>query len=106
LESSSSSPPSSDLFRVVIKAKDATETSGNVYLDQSSVEDYDTLTIVGFNGGTITTELNIYIYNSQGSKVQEIMFHSSCSMELSTGDTFGSIELIGFENSKTSFGFP
>jgi hypothetical protein len=105
LESSSTLPPSSGPFRVVIKAKGATETTGDVYLDESNVKDYDELTIVGMNGGTITTELNIYIYNSQSSKVQEIMFHSSCSMELSTGDTFGSIELIGFENDKESVGF-
>jgi hypothetical protein len=105
LESSSTSPPSAGPFRVVIKAKGATETTGDVYLDETNVEDYDELTIVGLNGGTITTELNIYIYNSQSSKVQEIMFHSSCSMELSTSDTFGSIELIGFENDKESVGF-
>jgi hypothetical protein len=105
LESSSTSPPSEGPFRVVIKAKGATETTGDVYLDETNVQDNDELTIVGFNGGTITTELNIYIYNSQSSKVQEIMFHSSCSMELSTSDTFGSIELIGFENDKGSFGF-
>jgi hypothetical protein len=104
-ESSSTVPPSLGPFRVVIKAKGATETSGDVYLVEQGVQAGAELVIVGMNGGTITTELNIYIYNSQSSKVQEIMFHSSCSMELSTGDTFGSLELIGFQNDKQSVGF-
>lgn len=104
-ESSSTAPPSSAFFRVVIKAKGATETSGDKYLDIGNVQNGDELTIVGMNGGTISTELNIYIYDSGSSKVQEIMFHSSCSMDLSTGDTFGSLELIGFQNDKQSVGF-
>jgi hypothetical protein len=53
--------------------------------------------IIEITGGPTNTEVHI---DGVNGRAQEIYFHSSCSGSLKIGDRFGSLELVGFENSK------
>ena len=53
--------------------------------------------IILVTGGPTNTEVHIDGVNDMA---QEIKFHSSCSGSFKLGDRFGSLELVGFENSE------
>jgi len=54
------------------------------------------------NGEEVTADMDVEVYNYDQEKklvlVQKITYHSSCSGNLSIGDIFGSVKLVGFTN--------
>jgi len=82
---------------IVIKSTDGSET----YF-QGEVNEGENFLVNGYNRNGIGSSMNVKIYdNDSGSLklIQEFTFDTSCSQNLFLGDIFGSLRLVGFNDS-------
>ena len=87
-------PGTSEPVRIVVggSGKDA----GKIYGDFASVDIDENVTALASNGGksTLGAESIATIYSANGTLLEDIVFHTSCSKPLNLGDRFGALEVV------------
>lgn len=75
-----------------------TNLSGSLLLFDGTVNEGGNLSI-GDPKHLIPDDIRINVYNGYGALVQSVQLHSSCSIPMRLGETFGAFKLVGFTNS-------
>jgi hypothetical protein len=94
----SGNPALASPVRILITGASGPEAN-QVYLNATNVALNGTVIASAANAGksAFGAETRVRIYNSSGTLIQDVKFHTSCSQPLNTGNKFGAIRIDGIK---------